>query len=74
MSFIRHPAFWIGFLGTMLLLSAIWGCDVPTDYTVHSPECPWPPPLVADTTVSTVPLGCPYTLPDGTVVPGWPIR
>ena len=67
----RSPGFWIGFLGTMLLLSVAWGCDVPTEYTVRSPECPWPPPMVTDTTVDAVPLGCPYTNADGEVVNGW---
>jgi hypothetical protein len=62
---------WI--LGTMLLL-LLTGCKItaPTEYTVSTPECPWPPPLVTDTTVAALPLGCPYRLPNGTTVDGWP--
>jgi hypothetical protein len=59
---------WI--LGLMIL--ALAGCDIPTEYTVRSPECPWPPPMVSDSSVSSVPLGCPYRLPNGQTVGGWP--
>ena len=68
MRYIKSPAFWVGFFGMSFLLQLIWGCDIPTDYTVNSPNCPWPPPRVSDSTVALVPLGCPYTMPDGTVV------
>jgi hypothetical protein len=67
---LTRPGFWIGFLGTSLLF-AIAGCDVPTEYTVHSPECPWPPPRVSDS-VGVLPLGCPWRTDEGVVVPGWP--
>jgi hypothetical protein len=70
---------WSRFLGTFmvgwilgLMLVALMGCDVPTEYTIHSPECPWPPPMVNDSTVSAVPLGCPYRTEDGRTVGGWP--
>ena len=57
-------AVWAGFTVGILLT----GCDIPTDYTVNSPNCPWPPPRVSDSTVALVPLGCPYTTADGEVV------
>jgi hypothetical protein len=48
------------------------GCKIPTEYTVRSPECPWPPPRASDTTVTSVPLGCPWRDEAGEIVPGWP--
>ena len=53
---MRWPLYWIAFLGTLLLFAA---CDIPTDYTVNSPNCPWPPPRVSDSTVALIPLGYP---------------
>jgi hypothetical protein len=55
-------------------LLLITGCKItaPTEYTVSTPRCPWPPPMVTDTTVAALPLGCPYRLPNGTTVDGWP--
>jgi hypothetical protein len=60
----------VGFVVTYLLL-ILTGCDIPTEYTVQSPNCPWPPPSVLDQSISTVPLGCPYERADGTIVGGW---
>jgi hypothetical protein len=63
-------SFWTGWIACsvfMLGLLFLTGCDIPTEYTVRSPECPWPPPMVTDSVMS-LPLGCPYRLPDGTVV------
>lgn len=51
-----------------LALAALIACDIPTDYTVRTPECPFPVPMVSDTL--TLPLGCPYMLPDSTIT-GW---
>jgi hypothetical protein len=65
---MKWAYYWIGFLATSLLLNA---CDVPTEYTVNSPECPWPPPKVTDQAIQALPLGCPYMLEDGTIVGGW---
>jgi hypothetical protein len=63
----------IGWLLGMMALTLIWGCDIPTEYSVRSPECPWPPPMVTDSTVVSIPLGCPYRDKNGeTVDPWWP--
>lgn len=62
---------------TVLGLVALAACDIPTEYRIETPQCPWPPPMVTDTTVQAIPLGCPYMLPDSTVVgtlPGWYLR
>lgn len=49
-------------------LLLLLGCDIPTDYRVHAPACPFPPPLVTDSLFAGLPLGCPYRLDDTTVV------
>jgi hypothetical protein len=56
----------------LALLLLLAGCKIPTEYTVRSPECPWPPPRASDTTVTSVPLGCPWRDEAGEIVPGWP--
>lgn len=45
---------------------ALLGCGIPTDFSVHTPTCPLPVPMVTDTL--DLPLGCPYMLPDSTIV------
>ena len=62
----------IGWILGMMILTLVWGCKIPTEYTVRSPECPWPPPMVSDSTVGSIPLGCPYRDKNGEVVNGWP--
>ena len=60
----------VGFvLGYFVLM--LVGCDIPTEYTVQSPNCPWPPPSVLDQSINVLPLGCPYERADGTIVGGW---
>jgi hypothetical protein len=68
---MKWPIYWIAFLGVSILF-AIAGCDIPTEYTVRSPECPWPPPAVTDSEVTSLPLGCPWLDENGEVVNGWP--
>jgi hypothetical protein len=72
---MARPAVWEAQVKRLLLLLLVAGCkiDAPTEYTVSTPDCPWPPPLVTDTTVSALPLGCPYRLPNGQTVDGWPL-
>lgn len=62
--------FWAGWIiaSAVILLA---GCDLPTEYTVNSPECPWPPPSVLDASIGSMPLGCPWTDANGNVVDGW---
>ncbi len=50
----------------LLLPCALLGCGIPTDFSVHTPTCPLPVPMVTDTL--DLPLGCPYMLPDSTIV------
>ena len=66
---MRWPLYWLAFFGTLLLFAS--ACDLPTEYTVHSPECPWPPPSVLDASVTAIPLGCPWTDENGNVISGW---
>ena len=42
------------------------GCGIPTDFTLHTPVCPLPVPMVTDTI--GLPLGCPFMMPDSTIV------
>ena len=51
-------------LAVVLLL--VPGCGIPTDFTLHTPVCPLPVPMVADTL--GLPLGCPFMMPDSTIV------
>ena len=57
--------------GIGMWLVVLLGCDLPTEYTINSPNCPWPPPSVLDGTVEAIPLGCPYENADGTITGGW---
>lgn len=50
------------------------GCaQIPTDVTLHLkaedyPGCPWPPPSVNDSTMASLPLGCPFYDGQGNLV------
>lgn len=53
----------------LLGLLLVTGCQIPTDYTVRGPDCPWPPPQLSDTLVLGIPLGCPWRDGDSVVQP-----